>query len=65
MVSSSGVLSARGVAKAHGAKVVLDDVDRTGAGTLEAVAVSAREGALDCLARTRVRLRPWLPRAPG
>lgn len=33
-------------------------VGRAGPGTLEAVAMSARDGALDCLAQTRVRLRP-------
>ena len=34
------------------------DVDRTQPGTLEAVALSARDGALACLAQARVRLRP-------
>ena len=33
-------------------------VSRAQAGTLEAVAPSARDGALDCLVQTRVRLRP-------
>lgn len=33
-------------------------VSRAQGGTLEAVAQSARDGALDCLAQTRVRLRP-------
>ena len=34
------------------------DVNRAQRGTLEAVAESARDGALDCLVQTRVRLRP-------
>lgn len=34
------------------------EVDRPTRGTLEAVAMSARDGALDCLAQTRVGLRP-------
>ena len=48
------------VARPDGAWVrrVAYDVDRSTAGTLEAVAMSARDGALDCLAQTRVRLRP-------
>lgn len=34
------------------------EIARRQAGTVEAVALSARDGALDCLVQTRVRLRP-------
>jgi len=48
------------VARASGAwrRSVRYDVTRSQPGTLEAVAMSARDGALDCLAQARVRLRP-------
>lgn len=39
-------------------RTVSYDVTRAQPGTLEAVAVSARDGALDCLVQARVRLRP-------